>query len=54
MKSTTDYPTADDPRPDAPTITFEEYLHYSDDLERRIFWNANDNYDQRPDLRIAS
>jgi Domain of unknown function (DUF222) len=43
----------DDPLPESPTITLEEYLHYSDELERQIFWNANRYYDQRPDLQIA-
>jgi hypothetical protein len=47
-------PNIDDPLPEPPTITLEEYLTHSDDLERNNFWNTNRTYDQPPDLRIAS
>jgi HNH endonuclease/Domain of unknown function (DUF222) len=43
-------PGIDDPLPDAPTISLEEYLSFSDDLERRAFWCANSNYDRCGDL----
>jgi Domain of unknown function (DUF222)/HNH endonuclease len=48
------HPRIDDPLPEAPTITLEEYLAYSDNLERHTFWNVNRHYDQHPHLHLAS
>jgi hypothetical protein len=39
-------PSEDDPLPESPTITLEEYLAYSDDLERSLFWAADSRYDR--------
>jgi hypothetical protein len=38
-------PGEDDPLPEIPTLTLEDYLAYSDDLERAAFWAANEHYD---------
>jgi hypothetical protein len=40
-----DPPKANDPLPEAPPISLEEYLTYSDDLERQAYAIANRNYD---------
>jgi Domain of unknown function (DUF222)/HNH endonuclease len=51
-------PGFDDPLPEAPTISLEEYLTFSDDLERRAFQVANAGYDRwyrdNHDLRLAT
>jgi hypothetical protein len=40
-----DPPRADDPLPEAPDLSLEEYLQYSDELERASFLSACLNYD---------
>jgi Domain of unknown function (DUF222)/HNH endonuclease len=49
---------ADDPLPESPTITLEQYLSFSDDLERHAFHVANTSYDRwyrdNQDLSLAT
>jgi Domain of unknown function (DUF222) len=45
--------TADDPLPDTPPITLEEYLTYSDQLERDTYFAANQHYDSWRNIGLA-
>jgi len=49
-----DPPRADDPLPDLPDLTLEDYFEYTDDLERRCIAAANRDYETWLGQRQAS
>lgn len=49
-----DPPLVDDPLPEPPPITDEEYEAFTDALEQRCYAYANDNYDQWQRLGLVS
>jgi hypothetical protein len=45
LDSDPDPPSQDEPLPEAPTITLEEYFEFTDDLEQAAIIGANKHYD---------